>query len=74
MLTLFSEHIIKLITNFYNRDFPKVKITTENGEVNATLAGILDKELIILNEETVVTMIPWNKIEILEASKIDRNN
>lgn len=71
MITDLSDNIIKLITNSYDRDFPKVKITTENGETKARIADLRDKELITLSEENVVIMIPWNKIEILEASKIE---
>lgn len=69
LLTEFSEEIIKLITSFYKHDFPEVKITTENGDAKGKLTDIRDKTLVTLSEKTMITMIPWDKIEMMEANK-----
>lgn len=69
LLTGFSEELIKLITSYYKHDFPEVKITTENGDAKGKLTDIRDKPLVTLSEKTMITMIPWDKIEMMEANK-----
>ena len=53
--------------------FPYIKIKTGSGGVTGQLEDIKNKSLIALNEKNVLKIVPWDKIEILEASNINTN-
>ncbi len=64
---------IESITNYYQCRFPYIKIKTGSGGVTGQLEDIKNKSLIALNEKNVLKIVPWDKIEILEASNINTN-
>lgn len=68
----FSYEVKRLITNFFRYDFPEVKITTENNEIKGKLNDVLSKTLVTVSEKNMIKMVPWDKIETMEASKIDK--
>jgi hypothetical protein len=68
----FSYEVKRLITNFFKYDFPEVKITTENNEIKGKLNDVLSKTLVTVSEKNMIKMVPWDKIETMEASKIDK--
>lgn len=68
----FSTEVKRLITNFFKYDFPEVKITTENNEIKGKLNDVLSKTLVTVSEKNMIKMVPWDKIETMEASKIDK--
>lgn len=64
---MITERIIELITHLYENKFPDVKITAGNGEIEGQLKDIRNKSLIALSGSNELKIIPWNKIEILNA-------
>jgi hypothetical protein len=72
-ITLFNKDTLRAISNFYYYDFPYVKIKTDSGESKGQLRDILNKSLVTLNEKNILTIIPWDKIETMEASQPNRN-
>jgi len=68
----FSSEVKRLITNHFKYDFPEVKITTENNEIKGKLDDILNKTLVTVSEKGTIKIVPWDKIETMEASKINK--
>lgn len=64
---LLSYETIETITYFYQNSFPYIKIKTGNGEIEGQIKEIRNKSLITLSEKNVLTLVPWDKIEIMEA-------
>ncbi|WP_410508757.1 hypothetical protein RSJ42_00270 [Methanosarcina hadiensis] len=64
---ILSSVITETITSFYQNGFPYIIIKTGNGEIKGQLKEIRNKSLIALSEKNVLTLVPWNKIEIMEA-------
>lgn len=67
----FSDRVMELITRYYRCDFPYVKIKTESGEIEGLLKDIRNRSLVTLSENNVLRIVPWDKIETMEA--IQRN-
>jgi hypothetical protein len=70
----FSNNVIKSITDFYNCNFPYVKIKTGNGEIEGQLIDIVqNKSLVTLGDKNILKTAPWDKIETMEVSPITEN-
>lgn len=63
----FSNRVIEKITDFYQPSFPYIKLKTGNGNIEGSLKDIQNKSLITLSENNVLTIVPWDKIEIMEV-------
>jgi hypothetical protein len=64
----FKKRAVKSITNSYKHNFPYVKIKTESGEVEGQLQDIINKNLVTLNKNNELKIVPWDKIQIMEAT------
>ncbi|HEX3012732.1 MAG TPA: hypothetical protein VHO92_00465 [Methanobacterium sp.] len=70
----FSSSVIKSTTDFYNCNFPYIKIKTGNGEIEGQLIDLVqNKSLVTLRDKSTLKTVPWDKIETMEVSPITKN-
>lgn len=60
-------YVIEEITDFYQPNFPYIKLKTGNGYIEGSLKDVQNKSLITLSKNNVLTIVPWDKIEIMEV-------
>lgn len=70
-IKLFSNEVKRLFINFFKYDFPEVNIKTENNEVKGQLKDFTNKYLVTISEKNIIKIVSWNKIEVMEANKIN---
>jgi len=69
----FNDDVIRSILNVYKYGFPYIKIKTESGEVEGQLRDIINKSLVTLSDKNELKIVPWDKIQTMEASNPNKN-
>lgn len=73
MSILISSRVTEKMADFYQQSFPYIKLKTGNGNIEGSLKDIQNKSLITLRDNNVLTIVPWDKIEIMEISYLATN-